>query len=331
MSPQFILKEVDAPKSLGEILKKARLERALSIKDVERLTKIRAKYLEALEDGHYEKLPADVYVKGFLKTYSRILMLDEKKVIQLYKRETSIQKNIKKTKEPQIPKPLKSPRIIITPKSFITAILLLVSLIVLSYIWYQFVHFAGPPPLTIHYPPKELTTKSASIVIEGKTNPEAEVLINNQLIATNPDGNFSVTITLQNGLNIITITARSKTGKETSEERKILADLPAESIASEGTNPTSLEQPKTQELTLNLKINPTSSWIKILADDKLVYEGVMLPGANQTFKAKEYFLLSTGNAGSTKLMLNNRDLGTLGSQGEVKKNIRLDANTTSLP
>ena len=59
--------------TLGEKLKKLRSERRISLGDVSRNTKIQIKYLEFIEEGAYDKLPADVYAKGFLKSYAEFL------------------------------------------------------------------------------------------------------------------------------------------------------------------------------------------------------------------------------------------------------------------
>jgi len=52
--------------------------------------------LEYLEEGAYKKLPADVYVKGFLKSYAEFLNVDEKALIRLYDKEKGIRKNLEK-------------------------------------------------------------------------------------------------------------------------------------------------------------------------------------------------------------------------------------------
>jgi len=52
------------------------------------------KYLEYLENGQYEKLPAEVYVRGFLRSYARYLNIDEQALVKLYERERNIQANL---------------------------------------------------------------------------------------------------------------------------------------------------------------------------------------------------------------------------------------------
>jgi cytoskeleton protein RodZ len=53
---------------IGNSLREARLRQSLEMSRVESDTKIRGKYLRALEDEQFEVLPGDTYVKGFLRT-----------------------------------------------------------------------------------------------------------------------------------------------------------------------------------------------------------------------------------------------------------------------
>lgn len=61
---------------IGSILEKRRLEKGLSLKEVEQATKIRTRYLEGLEREDPTVLPDPVYARGFLKTYANFLGLD---------------------------------------------------------------------------------------------------------------------------------------------------------------------------------------------------------------------------------------------------------------
>ncbi len=69
----------------GEKLRAAREMKAWSLNDVEEKTKIRARYLEALETEQYEIIPGIAYVKGFLQTYAKHLELDPGEILALYK------------------------------------------------------------------------------------------------------------------------------------------------------------------------------------------------------------------------------------------------------
>ncbi len=67
--------------AIGNSLREARIRKGLTIKDVEAATKIRAKYLEALEEDDYEVLPGPTFVKAFLRTYASFLKLDPDELI----------------------------------------------------------------------------------------------------------------------------------------------------------------------------------------------------------------------------------------------------------
>jgi hypothetical protein len=61
---------------IGNSLREARLRRSVGFPQAEQATKIRSKYLRALEDEHFDQLPSPTYVKGFLRAYADYLGLD---------------------------------------------------------------------------------------------------------------------------------------------------------------------------------------------------------------------------------------------------------------
>jgi cytoskeletal protein RodZ len=61
---------------IGNSLREARMRRGVEFAQAEVATKIRGKYLRALEEEHFDVLPAETYVKGFLRTYAEYLGLD---------------------------------------------------------------------------------------------------------------------------------------------------------------------------------------------------------------------------------------------------------------
>jgi len=69
---------------LGDLLRKTREDKGLSLAQVEEATKIRSDYLQALEEEDFDLLPAPVYVKGFLRNYALYLGLDPQEVLSLY-------------------------------------------------------------------------------------------------------------------------------------------------------------------------------------------------------------------------------------------------------
>ena len=69
---------------IGSSLREARLRQELDFPEVEQATKIRAKYLRALEDEQFDTLPAQTYIKGFLRTYADYLGLDGQLYVDEY-------------------------------------------------------------------------------------------------------------------------------------------------------------------------------------------------------------------------------------------------------
>ncbi|MEF3304900.1 helix-turn-helix domain-containing protein [Paenibacillus sp. GYB003] len=69
---------------LGQLLKKARLDKGISLDHLEEMTKIRKRYLEAIEEGDYKILPGSFYVRAFIKSYSESVGLDPNEVLALY-------------------------------------------------------------------------------------------------------------------------------------------------------------------------------------------------------------------------------------------------------
>jgi cytoskeleton protein RodZ len=71
---------------IGQALREARLERGIELSEVERVTKIRVKFLRAMEENRWEELPAPVYARGFLSAYARYLGLDDGPLVEEYRR-----------------------------------------------------------------------------------------------------------------------------------------------------------------------------------------------------------------------------------------------------
>jgi cytoskeletal protein RodZ len=69
---------------IGNSLREARLRQHLDFPEIEQSTKIRAKYLRALEDEQFDILPAQTYVKGFLRSYAEYLGLDGQLYVDEY-------------------------------------------------------------------------------------------------------------------------------------------------------------------------------------------------------------------------------------------------------
>lgn len=70
--------------SIGQYLRQSREERAMSVEEVSRTTRIPVANLERLENDHFDDLPGEVFVRGFLKAYARALRIPAEDVLARY-------------------------------------------------------------------------------------------------------------------------------------------------------------------------------------------------------------------------------------------------------
>lgn len=77
-------------KSVGEVLRAARESRDWSFAELQRMTKIQAKYLQALEYNDFEFIPDEAYTKSFIKRYAEALELDADVLVDAYERNSLV-------------------------------------------------------------------------------------------------------------------------------------------------------------------------------------------------------------------------------------------------
>jgi len=211
-------------KTSGEILKEKRLEKGLTLETVEKNTKIRQKYLKAIEEGKIDNIPGKTYIRGFVKNYSEFLGLPTEEILAILRREYD-----EKKKRELIPKGLEKPlaRSKIFGKKLTLPITFLIALIILFiYIFFQYQALVGKPSLEVTSPIENLITNDDSILIKGITDREGKILLNGQEIMVNDKGEFIQTINLKNGDNSIVIVAINKEGNEKKIERIVKKQNP---------------------------------------------------------------------------------------------------------
>ncbi|NLO88948.1 MAG: helix-turn-helix domain-containing protein [Clostridia bacterium] len=109
--------------ALGEKLKAARESMGLSLREVEEATKIRKKYLQALEKEEFDVIPGKTYAKGFLKIYAKFLNLDHEEILEEFE---NIFTPSEEEKELEITKPIQAEQIFLRkskPFKYIAAVI----------------------------------------------------------------------------------------------------------------------------------------------------------------------------------------------------------------
>jgi cytoskeletal protein RodZ len=214
----IILTESD---SLAEQLINARLARKLELEKVAQELNINLKYLQALEAGRFDELPAGVYGKNFLREYAQFLNLDSGDLLKLFERETATDK--KRSERDLFAKQIVKSRYFLTlPKVIKGLALVLVVVICLAYLSVRLNKIIAPPRLFISTPPDNLITDKFSVAISGSSEPETQIMINGETILSDKAGLFTKEVNLKTGINIITITAQKKYGGKNTVVRQIL-------------------------------------------------------------------------------------------------------------
>ena len=207
-------------KTAGSILKETRLAKKISLVDVEQATKIRLKFLQAIEDDDFAKLPSLGYAKGFVKNYSEYLGLDSNTVLAFFRRETQ-----DVTRASLLPKgmaePLNKSMFHLTPGRFLALLIAALGMLFLLYFGFQYRRLYQSPPLAIEKPTNESVTTEKRIDILGRTDADATVTVNGVSVLVRSDGRFFDQITLEPGVNTITIVATSRFGKATTVTRNV--------------------------------------------------------------------------------------------------------------
>lgn len=214
----FIPKKLPLEETVGEKLRQARHYKNLKIEDAAKKLNIRAEYLSALEEESFEKLPAGLYGKNFLKEYAKFLGLKPRDLLKNWQEASSNSSD----PDPFSQKIVKKNKFIIFPKIIRNFLIVMAILICFLYLVFYFKKIVFPPDLVIIQPDKNLLIKDSSITVSGQTEKEAEVKINGAIVLNNQDGYFSQDVNLKKGLNNITITAQKKYSREKTIIRQIL-------------------------------------------------------------------------------------------------------------
>ncbi len=225
----------DPAPTLPERLYAAREHKGVDLYRAERDTKIRARYLGALERGDYKELPGAVYTKGFLRNYALYLGLDPDDVLIQWRRERG---DIKE-QPPAIvvPKPIAAARKGLTFSPSLVVVVLLTVVIVAfgAYLGVQVLRFNKPPTIAVTSPATavvDVDDTATSYTLKGTTVPGATVSIATpgrdpyQITATS-DGSWAVPVDLRRGRNQFDVNALDpETGKKSDQTIHLFITVP---------------------------------------------------------------------------------------------------------
>jgi len=114
--------------TLGEMLRRVREGRGLTLDDLYDRTRIHRAFIEALEEDRYEVFPAPTYVIGFLGAYARALGLDDREVLRRFHQDRALEEPKEEklwTDEPEEPvKTKRWPYLLLVPLALLVAAVL---------------------------------------------------------------------------------------------------------------------------------------------------------------------------------------------------------------
>lgn len=273
----------DLLENFGESLKKSRQEKGLTPKDVAEATRIPAHIIEDLESGNESRMPAPVYVKGFIRAYARELGLDEEQLLQEYGDSRVLEGE-----------PLELAVSIGTekPSSHLAVLVLaLVFAVLLLAGGYYFFYKSEEPTAQI--------TPEPVVRVEPV---KKEVLKQEEEAAS-------------------AAIEEAPAGQESdSQPESAVSSEPApvkEEIKKAGVEP---EDPAVTGGGHTLEVLATEeTWLRIYIDDEKIAQYLLRPGQTMSWQAKNQFKLRLGNAGGLKVVLDGRPLPPLGISGQVKE------------
>ncbi|HET8570198.1 MAG TPA: helix-turn-helix domain-containing protein [Candidatus Limnocylindria bacterium] len=216
---------------LGETLRSQRERMGITLEQAAEDTRIREKFLRALESGDHQGLPGAVYTKGFLRNYADYLGLDADELVALYVSERG---GAEPPREFEPMRPISRKSVVLTPAIIIPFLVLIAVAGFVAYLYYQFSTFAVPPRIEIVEPAGDTIATSAELVVRGRTLPDARVTIRvfpgpETISDVRPgaDGSFERTITLKPGSNHIEVQVLDAAGKVNQATRTVRFEAPA--------------------------------------------------------------------------------------------------------
>lgn len=277
--------------ALGDILREAREARGISLFEAERDTKIRAKYLAALEDDNLTLLPGPVYARGFLRNYASYLGVEPEEAVDLFDKQIQPTRTKiraargepaeKKTNKPYTEKisiqPL-SPQPVDTRvrygSSYIAVSLLALPLIFLFYFIYSAwgVNRSGSVPIPTPRPP---TLTPLSLPTQLAVNPGTGAF-NTPTVA--------VALPPQSGIPALSLTPT------------VVVPI----------------TPTVQYTNVTVKINTTDdAWLQVTIDGTVQYSGTLKKGSAKQWVGNKTVRIRSGRADAVHVVVNGVDKGTM--------------------
>jgi cytoskeletal protein RodZ len=294
---------------LGRLLRETRTAKEFTLAEVEANTRIRQKYLEALESGDYTVLPKGATARGFLRNYARFLEVDPDEAVRVFAAESG--NNIedlpldKSVQSRQIDyRPIEEELNHPEPSSdwWRWGMAAVVVLVLAAGSWGFLGGRFGNINLNINW-----------AYITQALGPQ-------QQVALAPTGTPTRTAT-PSGVKATQTAPVAPVGAATKPApTSDLLPYPTPTLPPTATPtalpPTATPMPVTTSISMTVKVTQRS-WILVTADGNQVDQGVYEAGTEHGWDAQQSLSIRTGNAAGVDLNLNGQSLGAMGGVGQV--------------
>ena len=271
--------------SLGQYLREAREEKGWTLEQAAFKTRILYQYLKAVEDDNYEQLPAEVFAKGFVRSYARLLGLDELQILPRFD-ESGGQFYAKRDEREQLTRRVREEARRKKANKLIVAGMVSVALVVLLLVTGHDRNRARPRM----EPPQEAPSPANS----------AQVI---------PPGHSETPTRLEPAARSESAAREAEQPATIEVERNLSPLLPLEGIVSDGSK-------------LVVEVEAVErAWILVQADKDPAQEVMLSPGERVRWSAEEKIRLTLGNAGGVRVSLNGKLQGPYGASGKVVKDL----------
>ena len=210
---------------IGNTLREARIRRGLSLADVENVTKIRSKYLEALEENDFEVLPGPTVVKGFLRSYALYLKMDPELLLHEYRSQFEthreeigpLRTEMSQQRRTQTSAERKKKRTRRTQRGYVTAAV--VAIVIIAVIAYLGARQGGKGPATLDagsLTTSTSTVTSTTIAVETTSTSSTEPASTSSTVAvaTTTGQNVTMVLTVTQGSCWLVVRENSEEGAE---------------------------------------------------------------------------------------------------------------------
>lgn len=204
--------------TVGEILQSERINKNLSLKDIEKKIRVREKFLRAIEQNNWDNFSSKIYISGIIRNYSSLLDLNPEKMLSFFRRDYARQEDT------SFKKRISSRQLIPQTRGYFILSVVLVSTLFGIYFGYQLYRYFSPPKVEILLPKETKIEKEEKVRIVGRTEKEAVITIFGDRIYQSKEGIFTYSLPLKPGRNVLLIEVAGANGKKTTVKKEFFAN-----------------------------------------------------------------------------------------------------------